>query len=156
MQDVIMNVLNECKTTSAVAISGVVLAGVVYSYAAYESLNGRYPGAYAPLAMLAPIFLLSNNYKLLMSVFNSILPSTSSKIFFCLALLGGALFQAACAGRYDLKIIVALAACNLMAYIFIAIKQHKLDHKSLVIQCKSQQALSDVLDQALDKKTGNM
>lgn len=146
-----MNVLKECKTTSTISIIGVVIAGSVYSYAAFEALRGRYPGAYTPLAMLAPIFLLANNYTLLVSVLKSILPTVTSRVFFFLALLGGTLFQAACTGRYNLRVILVLAICNFVAYVFIAFKQQKLDRKSLVVQCQSQQALSVVVNKAIDK-----
>lgn len=147
-----MNVLNKCDNTSTISVFGVLLAGTVYSYAAYESFTGKYPGAYTPLAMLAPILLLANNYTLLMSVIKSILPTVTTRVFFGLALLGGALFQAACAARYDLRIILALAVGNFLAYMFIAFVQNKLDRKSLVLQCKSQQALSAVVNEVIDKK----
>jgi hypothetical protein len=151
-----MNVLKECKNTSAIAVSGVLLAGCVYSYAAYESLSGRYPGAYTPLAMLAPIFLLANNYALFLSVVKSILPTAGSQLLFALTLVGGTMFQAACAGRSDLRIIVVLAIFNMVTYTVITLKQHKLNHDSLVSQCKSQQALSSIVNAAIKKKAADL
>ena len=37
--------------------------------------------------------------------------------------------------------VAVIAVCDLIVYMFIAFTQHKLDDKSLVIQCKSQHCL---------------
>ena len=149
----VMDAFNECGNTSILAVSGVVLAGGVYSFAAYETLSGRSPGSYVPLVSLVPILLLSNNYKLLISVLDAMLPSKLTKAFFVLSYLGGLLFQAACAGKYDLRIVAALALCNLLT-ICISFKYRKLDHKSLLMQCKTQQALSEVVNKAAQETVG--
>lgn len=134
-----------CKTTSWVAVTGVLTAIFVYGLAAAEAASGRYPGAYTSLVMIAPLGLLVNNIGLFIAVAQTILPTRTAVVSFLAAILGAMMFQASVTQRMSKRIVVSLALLNLSLFVYSGFYLKRLERSEMQLQCIGQDRIAALL-----------
>lgn len=110
------------RITPLVVFGSVVATVSIYACAAYEAYAGVVPGPYVALLYLAPLGLVASYLPLIASVFVTIVPNMTALALMAASAASVMAFQSAVVAG-DLRVIMALAAINLIMYTAAAYAQ---------------------------------
>lgn len=134
------------RVTPFVMFGSVVATILIYVRAAVSAYSGVVPGAYVSLLYLAPIGLMAAYLPLLASVIMTVVPNMTALVLMTISAASVMAFQSAVVAG-DLRVVMVLAAVNLLLYVSAAYAQMGLSvegaRKSYARRAELARALSD-------------
>lgn len=110
------------RVTPLVMVGSVIATVTIYLRAAFAAYSGVVPGPYVTLLYLAPFGLIASYIPLLASVVMTMVPSTLVLALMAISAASVMAFQSAVVAG-DLRVVMALAAVNLVLYTSAAYAQ---------------------------------
>jgi hypothetical protein len=135
------------KVTPFVIVGSVVATVLIYLRAAFAAYSGDVPGPYVALLYLAPFGLMASYIPLIASVIMTIVPSVTALALMGISAASVMAFQSAVVAG-DLRVVMALAALNLVLYISAAYAQMGLSVAGAQQTYARRQKLARVLSEA--------